>query len=113
VAQAVPILVAALNDPAFDVRKTAWRALKAIDPKRAAARAAPAVVGLADQLKAERPEEQAWAADILGQIGPLAQEAVPALKKLINAEETPTSVRAAAKEALEKTTAPPDDTAPP
>jgi HEAT repeat protein len=59
-----------------------------------------AVPGLVALLSDPRPRIRSWAADVLGDIGPAASEAVPALVEKMNDDSQ--EVQQVVREALEK-----------
>jgi hypothetical protein len=105
-AEAVPALIAALEDPGADVGRIAIQALGRIGP--GAVSAVPALV-----VQLEKGHNRLAAAKALGEIGPGAAEAVPALIAVVNfagwsdlkiaalgMDRVETDVRLAAAEAL-------------
>jgi len=97
--RAVPDLAACLRrDPRPEVRDSALAALKHIDPDLEASLVIPTLV---DHLQSDRPEDQVWAAQTLGDMGSAAAVAVPAFEQLLKSE-SPTHVLRAAANALKK-----------
>jgi HEAT repeat protein len=91
------VLKEALHDPADSIRLTAIHLLSRVGWRQALV-VADLTVCLADA----SPAIRAGAAVALGNIGPAAKPALPALEKLAAAAEEPEEVRAAAREAGEK-----------
>jgi HEAT repeat protein len=59
-----------------------------------------AVPGLTEMLGSERAPVRAWAANVLGELGSTAQDATPALNRLLN--DSDEQVRNAAQQALNR-----------
>ncbi|HYG33181.1 MAG TPA: HEAT repeat domain-containing protein, partial [Clostridia bacterium] len=88
-------LINALNDPQWEVRLAAVKALGQLSWK-----AQPAVPALTDSLQDEYPLVREWSARTLGKMGMISQPAIPYLLRLT--EDNAENVSAAAREALAK-----------
>jgi HEAT repeat protein len=98
--QAIPALVAVIQDKGSGRRTGASFALKKIAEQSPANIPQSVVPVLADALRAEDPFLRKNAAYILRKLGPKAEKATPALIEAL--KDTDEDVRKAAKEALEK-----------
>jgi HEAT repeat protein len=98
---AILALTAALHDPDRNVRFLAVAALVKIDPtkKAVADHLAEAVPILVDVLRHEQAPIRAWAASVLGVVGPGAKPAAPALATRVEQDED-ARVRVSAAQAL-------------
>ena len=100
-------LIAALADADTDIRAAAANALskihpadaQGVDPHAASSQAVPALIDMLDSSDLRTRWSAAWA---LGEARQAALSAVPKLQELLDAEDTPPTLRAAALNALGK-----------
>jgi HEAT repeat protein len=90
---AIPALEELLNDPNSDVRETGVRSLTAVG-----SRTPSFIAALVRMLKAD--DNNLAVADALRRIGPMAKEAIPALRSRVKDTSEGANVRAAAAHAL-------------